>query len=547
VFYLRYVRDELVRRRARTFLAALALAVGVALVIDVAALGSALHTGQTRILDPLATVGSDLLVTRATQVPGASSSGVSSVAGANPNESTQADLAELDSEMQSVVTDLANLGKPGAHFVHDFFLPSGEPVLPSRTADQIRRMPGVDQVSTGLTLQVMHQQGTVPKIVADLKVAARTITVHQSIRPLTSAEQSQIQGCVQAAQQAGHLDDTTFMKCLPKRYRNTQFTVTIPSQTIQQVVKPPQTDIQSSSYSIGGIDPTQTAIGIVTPAQITSGSFLQAGKSEALLAEGYAQRRGLALNQDFVINASHFRIVGLVKPPLAGQAADVYIALPDLQKLSQRTGSVNVVLVRAASAGDVALVTAEIHRAYADAQVTASSDLAAQVSGSLVDARNLIDRTGRWLAGIVVVAACSLTCMLMLAAVGRRVRELGTLRAIGWSSALIVRQVLAESLVIGLLGGMVGVALGVVVLAGLVQLLPPLQAVGPISSAAPTLFGMGAVTHPITETVRLQASTDPAIAGLAVLLAVAGGLLAGGGGAARAARLRPADALRELG
>jgi len=53
VFYLRYLRDELMRRGARTFLAALALAVGVALVIDVAALGAALHTGQARVLDPL--------------------------------------------------------------------------------------------------------------------------------------------------------------------------------------------------------------------------------------------------------------------------------------------------------------------------------------------------------------------------------------------------------------------------------------------------------------------------------------------------------------
>jgi ABC-type antimicrobial peptide transport system permease subunit len=34
---------------------------------------------------------------------------------------------------------------------------------------------------------------------------------------------------------------------------------------------------------------------------------------------------------------------------------------------------------------------------------------------------------------------------------------------------------------------------------------------------------------------------------VAILLAVAAGLLAGGGGALRAARLRPADALRDIG
>jgi len=137
--------------------------------------------------------------------------------------------------------------------------------------------------------------------------------------------------------------------------------------------------------------------------------------------------------------------------------------------------------------------------------------------------------------------------MLMLSAVGRRVRELGTLRALGWSSLLIVRQVLSESLVIGVLGGVAGVTLGVGLLYALVQLLPPLQAAAPATISAPTLFGMGSVTQPVVESVRLQASASPTIAGLAILLAMAGGLLAGGGGALRAARLRPADALRDLG
>ncbi len=528
MFYLRYLRDELMRRRARTFLAVLALAVGVALVIDVAALGAALHTGQTRILDPLGGVGSDLLVTASAQ-------------------SSTASASEVSTEMQSVITDLSKLGNPGDHFVHDFFLPSGEPALPAGMADQVRLMPGVAQVSTGLTLQVVHQEGTVPKIVAELKQAAQTITVNQSIAPLTAAEQSQIQACVQAAQQAGHLDDATFAKCLPERFRSTSFTVTVPAQTIQQIVNPPQTDIRSSTFSIGGVDGAQAAIGIVTPTQVTLGRFLDAGQPEALLSEGYAQRHGITLGQDFVINGAHLTVVGFVKPPLAGQAADLYIALPDLQRLSDRMGRVNALLVRAAVAADVSRITSEIQTAYPGVQVTSSSDLAAQVSGSLVDARNLIDRTGRWLALMVLVATCAITCMLMLSAVGRRVRELGTLRAMGWSSLLIVRQVLGESLVIGLMGGVLGVALGVGVLDAITQLLPPLQAVAPATSGAPTLFGMGAVTRPLAESVRLQASASPSIAGLAILLAVVGGLLAGGGGALRAARLRPAEALRDLG
>src|SRR5260370_2129028 len=216
-------------------------------------------------------------------------------ANAATNPSTQANLAEMDSEMQSVVTDLSKLGNPGDHFVHDFFLPSGELSLPPGSAGQVRQMAGVAQVSTGLTLQVVHQEGPVPKIVAELQEAARTITVQQTIQPLTAAEQSQVQACVQAAQQAGHLDDATFLKCLPERFRNTQFTVTIPAQTIQQVVNPPQTDIRTTSFTIGVVDPPQTSIGIVTPAQATHAPFLTAPLPAAPFSHPYPQPHLLPL------------------------------------------------------------------------------------------------------------------------------------------------------------------------------------------------------------------------------------------------------------
>ena len=47
-----------------------------------------------------------------------------------------------------------------------------------------------------------------------------------------------------------------------------------------------------------------------------------------------------------------------------------------------------------------------------------------------------------------------------MSAVGRRTREFGTLKAIGWTSRRVVRQVLGESIVTGLIGGAIGIGLG---------------------------------------------------------------------------------------
>ena len=64
MFYLRYLRAELVRRRGRTILTLLGLAVGVGLVIAIAGLSKGLDEAQSATLDPLAGIGTDLTVTR---------------------------------------------------------------------------------------------------------------------------------------------------------------------------------------------------------------------------------------------------------------------------------------------------------------------------------------------------------------------------------------------------------------------------------------------------------------------------------------------------
>ena len=67
-----YLRSELVRRKSRTILTVLGLAVGVSLVIAVSALSRGLDEAQAKALDPLSSIGTDLTVTLAPADPGRS-------------------------------------------------------------------------------------------------------------------------------------------------------------------------------------------------------------------------------------------------------------------------------------------------------------------------------------------------------------------------------------------------------------------------------------------------------------------------------------------
>jgi ABC-type antimicrobial peptide transport system permease subunit len=166
----------------------------------------------------------------------------------------------------------------------------------------------------------------------------------------------------------------------------------------------------------------------------------------------------------------------------------------------------------------------------------------------------------------VLVAAFLLASLLTMAAVTRRVREFGTLKALGWKSRRIVGQVMGESIAIGVVGGVVGVALGFAGATLVHKLAKPLtasvgsttgtatpggaQTVGggrfPGGGGGPGGFGRAASDAAHAVTVHLTAPVTISAVILAVVLAIAGGLIAGTFGGWRAARLRPAAALSRV-
>jgi ABC-type antimicrobial peptide transport system permease subunit len=553
VFYLRYLRAELLRRRGRTILTLLGLAVGVGLVIAISSLSKGLDEAQSATLDPLAGIGTDLTVTRTAQ----EDSGPFGGGGGR-------DVVEAN---QAVITDLSKLGKAGTQFVHDFFLPGTQLTFPQEQADEIAALDGVAAVSAGLTLQAVHQEGKVPKIVAEIETGGDRIDVNEAITPPTAAEQTKIAACMEKlgiqpptqdgvqvprTNQGGGLggqggaraaNPGAFAKCLPARMQRFRTTITTPRETLQQVLDPPQTDIKSESYTIGGVQLGDPTTGLVTSAQVSAGRFLKGGH-EALVSATYAARKSLKVGSKLDLNSTKFTIVGLVNPPLGGQGVDVYLPLAQLQKLSDLKNLVNVVLVRADDSDSVSAVEKRIRTAYTQAEVASAKEVAGTISGSLVDAANLSHSLGLALSIVAAVGAFLLAALLALSSVGKRVRELGTLKALGWTQRKVVRQIAAESLAQGVLGGVLGVALGIGV-ALLVGLFGPTLTASSTTGAG-DLFGVEQAARTTSEAVSLSAPVGITVLLAGFGLAVVGGLLAGAAGAFRAARLRPADALRTV-
>jgi ABC-type lipoprotein release transport system permease subunit len=286
----------------------------------------------------------------------------------------------------------------------------------------------------------------------------------------------------------------------------------------------------------------------VTPDQVGSGRYLsptpRRARGEAVVDHAYAPRKPIHVGDEVTVSGKEFDVVGLASSPLGGDASDVYVELGRLQELSDREGRVNGIQVRAESSEAVARLEAAIAGQLEGAEVVTAADLADRVGGSLDDADNLSSKLGTALAIVALLAAFLIATLLTLSSVQKRIRELGTLKALGWRQRLVVRQVTGESLVQGALGGLLGAAIGIGGAAIIDAIGPTLEAsVEAQRSGGFGPFGQGNVTAGSTDVV-LGAPVDVGLLGLAIGLALVGGLLAGAAGGLRAARLRPAEALR---
>jgi len=335
-----------------------------------------------------------------------------------------------------------------------------------------------------------------------------------------------------------------------------------------------------NTVSVDGVDLASSAqaLGPLSNGTLKSGRTLKssdASSDVAVIDSSYAKSASLKVGSDVTIASTKFTVVGIVSVSASDSSADVYVPLARAQALSKSTGKVNTIYVAADSATDISAVQKEITKAVSGATVTTSSDLASEVTGSLSSASSLANNLGKWLAIAVLIAAFLLASLLTMSAVSRRVREFGTLKALGWRSRRVIGQVMGESVTVGVIGGLVGVALGFAGAAIVSAIAPALSAsVGQTTgSATPggarqfsggfpggsgsgsggfTPPGGGSFSRTPTGTggqsvlVHLTASVTVDAVVLAVVLVLAGGLIAGTFGGWRAARLRPAAALARV-
>jgi putative ABC transport system permease protein len=350
----------------------------------------------------------------------------------------------------------------------------------------------------------------------------------------------------------------------------TEIKTTIPADN----APPPPSFQPPVQVSVAGVDLAREGLGPLAAARLVFGRGFAAGQADGNVAvadAAYAAAHGVKVGSAVSIIGTRFTVIGLVRQAPGSNAPELYIPLARAQTLANGPrgslkNQVNVVYIQAASAADVGTVTGEISRLLPSATVTNSASLASGVAGSLKTTAQLARSLGTWLAVLALLAAVAVASLLTLAAVTRRVREFGTLKALGWRSGRITGQVMGETIAMGIAGAAAGIALGLGGAAAAAAAAPKLTAIVQTANAGQGGFGgglgagggifHGTVGGPVqtfanpnaTHTVAVP-FTAPVTAGaivLAVILAIAAAMVAGSLGGWRISQLRPAEALARV-
>ena len=350
----------------------------------------------------------------------------------------------------------------------------------------------------------------------------------------------------------------------------TEIKATLPADN----APPPPTFQPPVQVSVTGVDLGHEQLGPLAAARLVSGQGFTAGQADAdvtVADAAYAAAHGLKPGSAVTIAGTRFTVIGLVRQAPGSDEPQLYIPIARAQALAIGPGGglkneVNIIYVQAASSADVGTVTGEVSRLLPSATVTNSASLANGVAGSLKTTAQLARSLATWLAVLALLAAVAVASLLTLAAVGRRVREFGTLKALGWRSGRITAQVMGETFAMGVAGAAAGIALGLGGAAAASAAAPKLTAIVQTANTGTGGFGgglvsgggifQGTVGGPVqtfanpnaTHTVAVP-FTAPVTTGaivMAVILAVAAAVIAGALGGWRISQLRPAEALAKV-
>jgi len=199
---------------------------------------------------------------------------------------------------------------------------------------------------------------------------------------------------------------------------------------------------------------TTTGFAMRDSVRIAEGRMFQPGRREVVVGKGLAKRYPKArIGSKLDFGRGEWEVVGIMDGGRSAANSEIFCDLAQLASDQNRETGLSSALIRAADAVSMQALMNDLkedRRLNADA-VTEKSYYEQQTESAAP-----IRFLGIFVAIIMAIGSSFAAMNTMYAAVARRAAEIGTLRVLGFSKLGILASFLIESLLLSLIGGVIG-------------------------------------------------------------------------------------------
>ncbi len=283
---------------------------------------------------------------------------------------------------------------------------------------------------------------------------------------------------------------------------------------------------------------------------VTEGRFLEDGKPEALVEQAYARQFGIKLNDTISVADDKFPVVGFIDASRAAKiaVANVYLPLKEAEDLAASSkglqsvspyapGDVNLLFIKADQEKITGLAS-EMKGILGNKATVATPDSFLKLLGSLFA---LSDKFTLAASLIAIIVAVLIAFKTMAGNIAERAREIGVLKAVGWTNRNVVSQLMSESVIQCFLAGILGLLIALVASFGLSFMKVSIPIPWEMSPNPHFLPGGG---DQIFKTLRLPVHIPWTLASFAILLSIIIGGLTGGLLGRHISKIKPSEVLR---
>jgi putative ABC transport system permease protein len=188
--------------------------------------------------------------------------------------------------------------------------------------------------------------------------------------------------------------------------------------------------------------------------KLQDGHWFRAGQREVVVGKSVAKRYpGARLGQKLKFGRGEWEVVGVMDGGQSSINSEIFGDLNQISSDFNRADGLSSVLLRAT---DEATVPALINTLNDDRRLGVTAQTEKSYYESQTNSGAVLQYLGIFISIIMAVGSSFAAMNTMYAAVARRAREIGTLRVLGFSKGGILTSFLLESLLLSVIGGLVG-------------------------------------------------------------------------------------------